>query len=193
MKNKDIVLEFLEQNKAGRSSQSLTSSGDKLYSYATVIAQWYEGKLYINNTKYSQTTSRHQSLLLRHAENRVGRSRMIILDRHFDRGTDNLIEKERYMKKVSRVVHKYRLMHQEGKFTVVVSKGAKFLTVAIQDKQPYIYFLENIEEKESEHIILKAICTERPGVEEGDIYLGTVKTYFNLVVHYFMERDTDNE
>lgn len=57
MRNEEIVQEFLVRNTAF--TNNLTSTGDKLFSYQTVIAQWINGTLVINPTKYSSTTSRH--------------------------------------------------------------------------------------------------------------------------------------
>lgn len=65
MKNIDVVHAFIRQErlKVG----NLTSTGSKLFSYNTVIAQWklYNGNLIllINPTKYSVTTSKHLTLL----------------------------------------------------------------------------------------------------------------------------------
>ena len=47
---------------------SLTSTGEKLISYETPIAEWRGGKLAINNARYSNTTSKQQSLLRRECE-----------------------------------------------------------------------------------------------------------------------------
>ena len=40
---------------------SISTDGDKLYSYWTVIAKWDGEKVLVNNTKYSNTTTRQQS------------------------------------------------------------------------------------------------------------------------------------
>lgn len=51
---------FFEKKSA--SSNSVTSTGDKLFSYGTVIGQRLpDGKIVGNKTKYSVTTSKHQS------------------------------------------------------------------------------------------------------------------------------------
>jgi hypothetical protein len=64
MRNKDVVKAFI-QRKAAK-VQNLESTGDKLISYNTVIAQWtYDGELYINSSYYSATTSRHLGYLKR--------------------------------------------------------------------------------------------------------------------------------
>lgn len=47
---------------------SLTSTGDKLISYETLIAEWRGGVLAINGAKYSATTSKQQGMLRRECE-----------------------------------------------------------------------------------------------------------------------------
>lgn len=47
---------------------SLTSTGDKLISYETPIAEWRGGVLAINSAKYSNTTSKQQGMLRRECE-----------------------------------------------------------------------------------------------------------------------------
>ena len=62
MKNKDVVLAFLDKREAWGSH--LYSTGKRLISYNTSIAEWYTNyHLIINDTKYSNTTSRWQSVL----------------------------------------------------------------------------------------------------------------------------------
>ena len=61
MKNKEVCKEFIYHKVA--SGSNLVSTGDKLFSYNTCIAQWYPVGIIYNETKYSPTTSRHQSYL----------------------------------------------------------------------------------------------------------------------------------
>ena len=42
---------------------SLTSTGDKLISYETVVAEWRDGKVLITPCKYSRTTSKQCGML----------------------------------------------------------------------------------------------------------------------------------
>lgn len=42
---------------------SLTSTGDKLISYATVVAEWRDGRVLITPVKYSRTTSKQCGML----------------------------------------------------------------------------------------------------------------------------------
>ena len=66
MKNEEVIKAFAERKKARNSTGSLESTGNILYSYATCIAEYdKKGRLYINLTKYSCTTSHHQSILNR--------------------------------------------------------------------------------------------------------------------------------
>lgn len=61
MKNKDVVKGFKDGITCH--SEHLCSVCNKLYSYSTCIAQKVGDKIYLNETKYSCTTSRHQSLV----------------------------------------------------------------------------------------------------------------------------------
>lgn len=64
MKNKEVVESFISRNIAN--SANLISTGNKLISYNTCIAEWYTSSiLLINETYYSNTTSRHLNLLKR--------------------------------------------------------------------------------------------------------------------------------
>lgn len=61
MKNIDVLKRFL--NRETGKTMHLKSNGCELVNYDTVIAYWNNGKLYINVTKYSNTTSKIQSQL----------------------------------------------------------------------------------------------------------------------------------
>ena len=64
MRNKEVAYAFI--NREAASGSNLMSTGDRLYSYNTCIAQYDDDNtLYINYTKYSSTTSRHQGYLMR--------------------------------------------------------------------------------------------------------------------------------
>lgn len=66
MRNKEVVRAFSHREKAKSSTGSLWSTGNCLYSYSTCIAEYTrEEKLYVNLTKYSATTSKHQTLVNR--------------------------------------------------------------------------------------------------------------------------------
>ena len=57
MTNKEVVAAFL--NHLTAKAKHLKSENGKLYSYNTVIAQYVDNALVGNNTRYSNTTSRH--------------------------------------------------------------------------------------------------------------------------------------
>lgn len=63
MKNKDVIVDFVHHTSS--KVLNLYSDGNKLFSFETCIAQWNNGVLIINCTKYSITTSRHLTLLRR--------------------------------------------------------------------------------------------------------------------------------
>lgn len=70
MKNSEVVEAFLRKGMANNSTGSLHSTGTKLFSYATCIAEWEDKEwdndtLIINLTKYSNTSSRHLYYLKR--------------------------------------------------------------------------------------------------------------------------------
>ena len=74
MRNEKVVIAFSHREKAKSSTGSLWSTGDCLYSYNTCIAEYdKEGKLYVNLTKYSVTTSHHQTLVNKYLFNTVHR------------------------------------------------------------------------------------------------------------------------
>ena len=71
--NEKVIGAFLEHKSATsgvrdiadgyymRKGASISTDGDKLYSYWTVIAKWDGDKVLVNNEKYSNTTTRQQS------------------------------------------------------------------------------------------------------------------------------------
>lgn len=61
MTNEQVVMNFW-MHKAGK-SLNMKSTGDKLFSYATCVAEWHDDTLYLNTTKYSVTTSKQTSRL----------------------------------------------------------------------------------------------------------------------------------
>lgn len=68
MRNNEVVEAFLRKERAVNSTGSLSSTGTKLFSYATCIAQWYRGFLIVNYTKYSVTSSTHRNYLRNHKQ-----------------------------------------------------------------------------------------------------------------------------
>lgn len=63
MTNLEVIRAFI--NKEEGHSLHITSENNKLFSYTTCIAQWYDDKIIINCTKYSLTSSKHKTMLLR--------------------------------------------------------------------------------------------------------------------------------
>ncbi len=59
--NNEVVSRF-ERGLPGKSLH-MTSTGDKLYSYYTVVAQRIQGRVVKNATKYSRTTSKQTGQL----------------------------------------------------------------------------------------------------------------------------------
>ena len=59
--NKCIVDAFYEHKTA--ENTNMRSTGDKLYSYSTVIAQHINNKVIKNITKYSRSTGKQQSYI----------------------------------------------------------------------------------------------------------------------------------
>lgn len=67
MRNIEVIEAFVSKIKGKNKNCSLESTGLRLYSYNTCIAEWnleYNCILF-NTTYYSNTTSRHQNLLKR--------------------------------------------------------------------------------------------------------------------------------
>ena len=64
LSNKAVVENFA----VGKNShnRNLESRGTRLINYSTCLAQFYGGKLLINTTKYSVSTSKVQNLLYAH-------------------------------------------------------------------------------------------------------------------------------
>jgi hypothetical protein len=90
MKNSEVHDAFWQRQIA--CTAHLTSTGEKLISYQTCIAQRSENPLtyFINMTYYSNTTSRQQHAVLRKAIAKVGEKNVIELD-NIPRDTRDLI------------------------------------------------------------------------------------------------------
>ena len=62
MRWKEVIDKFVcKQYSSGSNCMSI---GEKLYSYNTCIGQWVGNVVYINTTKYSNTTTKLQNYLL---------------------------------------------------------------------------------------------------------------------------------
>lgn len=90
----DVITKFLNGQEGFNSNKSLSSTGTTLFSYDTAIAQWDMGFLYLNTTKYSQTTTSHANLLKACANQRMESKFIIELSHEYDLGTKVLIPDE---------------------------------------------------------------------------------------------------
>lgn len=77
-RNKEVIRRFVSRCSA--ESGHLVSTGNLLISYSTVIGQFVNNILYINVTKYSQTTSRHQNMLKANAEAAIDLNKIETID-----------------------------------------------------------------------------------------------------------------
>ena len=68
MRNRDFMSCFVKGEKAVNGN--LRSEGDTLFSYFTAIGQKINGKYVVNSTKYSVSTSAHQTYLRRELQKR---------------------------------------------------------------------------------------------------------------------------
>jgi hypothetical protein len=62
MKNAEVIRKFVQGDTQGKGS-NLYINNNNLVNYSTIIARRINGKIYLNNTKYSQTTSRIQNMI----------------------------------------------------------------------------------------------------------------------------------
>lgn len=86
MSNKDVVIAFLNMEKA--KVNNLNSTGTRLFSYNTCIAQYInEDTILLNTTKYSVTTSKHLTILKRNIKDKY---QVAVSPRTFVRGTQDL-------------------------------------------------------------------------------------------------------
>lgn len=61
LKNLTVIEGFLFRKPC--KSENLTSTGDKLFTYDTCLAQWTDSYLIINMTRYSTSSSSHFNIL----------------------------------------------------------------------------------------------------------------------------------
>ena len=64
MRNQEVISEFVNFAESAATA-NIRSTGDKLFNYETCIAQRHGGKIIVNVTRYSSTTSKIQNYLLR--------------------------------------------------------------------------------------------------------------------------------
>lgn len=65
MRNIEVIKQFLNMSSGNSYTGNLISDGVKLFSYNTCIAEWIDDLVLFNVTKYSSSTSRIQSMMLR--------------------------------------------------------------------------------------------------------------------------------
>ena len=59
MRNQEVISKFVHFAESAATA-NVRSNGDKLFNYGTCIAQRHEGKIIVNVTRYSITTSKIQ-------------------------------------------------------------------------------------------------------------------------------------
>lgn len=64
MRNQEVISKFVNFAESAATA-NVRSNGDKLFNYGTCIAQRHEGKIIVNVTRYSTTTSKMQNYLRR--------------------------------------------------------------------------------------------------------------------------------
>lgn len=68
MRVNDVIKKFVKMGNRC-SASNLVNTGDRLIHYSTTIAQYHNGVLYFNRTKYSHSTSKIQNELLKQLNN----------------------------------------------------------------------------------------------------------------------------
>ena len=75
MRNIEVIKQFLNKSSGNSNSKNLISDGVRLLNYSTCIAEWADDfVLFINVTKYSRSTSRIQSMILRELKTLIHKS-----------------------------------------------------------------------------------------------------------------------
>ena len=70
MRNQEVISKFVNFAESAATA-NVRSNGDKLFNYETCIAQRHEGKVIVNVTRYSVTTSKIQNYLRAELSNKV--------------------------------------------------------------------------------------------------------------------------
>ena len=74
MKNIEVIKQFLNKSSGNSDSKNLISDGVRLLNYNTCIAEWADDFVLFNVTKYSRSTSRIQSMILRELKTLIHKS-----------------------------------------------------------------------------------------------------------------------
>ena len=85
MRNQEVISKFVHFAESAATA-NVRSTVDKLFNYATCIAQRHEGKIIVNVTRYSVTTSKIQNYLCSELSNKV-----VIVVTNVPQGTCNLV------------------------------------------------------------------------------------------------------
>lgn len=85
MRNQEVISKFVHFAESAATA-NVRSNGDKLFNYGTCIAQRHEGKIIVNATRYSVTTSKMQGYLRAEVSNKV-----VITVTNVPIGTCNLV------------------------------------------------------------------------------------------------------
>lgn len=85
MRNQEVISKFVNFAEKAATA-NVRSFGDKLFNYGTCIAQRHEGKIIVNETRYSVTTSKMQGYVRRELSNKV-----VIKVTNVPIGTRNLV------------------------------------------------------------------------------------------------------
>lgn len=60
-KNTQAVMRAWRESKSARHGQSISTDGETIYSYSTAIVTRHNGKIIVNDTRYSVTTTQQQN------------------------------------------------------------------------------------------------------------------------------------
>lgn len=74
MRNIEVIKQFLNKSSGNSDTKNLISDGVKLFSYNTCVAEWTDDFVLFNVTKYSRSTSRIQSMMLRELRKLIHKS-----------------------------------------------------------------------------------------------------------------------
>ena len=79
MRNIEVIKQFLNKSSGNSDTKNLISDGVRLFSYNTCIAEWTDDFMLFNVTKYSRSTSRIQSMILKELQ-KINTYKFIFID-----------------------------------------------------------------------------------------------------------------
>ena len=74
MRNIEVIKQFLNKSSGNSDTKNLISDGVRLLNHNTCIAEWTDDFVLFNVTKYSRSTSRIQSMILRELKTLIHKS-----------------------------------------------------------------------------------------------------------------------